>query len=92
MVTIIIIMGVLITVLFILVMLLSGVVGGINKQLIEVDKEQHNQNKEIIELMKGKMQHQDMLLVHIEIIKYLVEQDPILGKTKIPYTGVVGEA
>ena len=92
MVTIIIIMGVFIAILFVLVMLLSGVVGGINKQLIEVDKEQHNQNKEIIELMKGKMQHQDMLLVHIEIIKYLVEQDPILGKTKIPYTGVVGEA
>lgn len=38
------------------------------------------------------MQHQEMLLTHIEVLKYLVDQDPILGKTKIPYTGVIGEA
>ena len=67
-------------------------IGRIQKELIEIDKEQHNQNKEILELMKGKMQHQEMLLTHIDILKYLIEQDPVLGKTKIPYNGVVGEA
>jgi len=64
----------------------------IQKELIEIDKEQHNQNMEMIKLMKGHMTHQEMLLQHIEILKYLVEQDPQLGKIRIPYGGVVGEA
>ena len=61
-------------------------------ELIEIDKEQHQQNKEIMDLMKSKMQHQEMLLTHIDILKYLIEQDPMLSKTRIPYGGVIGEA
>jgi hypothetical protein len=38
------------------------------------------------------MQHQEMLLQHIEILKYLIEQDPQLGRIRMPYGGVVGEA
>lgn len=64
----------------------------IQKELIEIDKEQHTQNKEIIQLMQANMQHGEMLLQHIEILKYLIEQDPTLGKIRIPYGGVVGEA
>jgi hypothetical protein len=42
--------------------------------------------------MKYRNQSSEMLLQHIEILKYLVEQDPMLNKTKVPYMGVVGEA
>ena len=61
--------------------------------MIEIDKEQHTQNQDIINLMKVKIQHEEILLQHIEILKYLVEQDPKLnaGK-KIYFTGPIGEA
>ena len=67
-------------------------IGRMQKELTEIDKEQHQQNKEIMDLMKANIQHQEMLLQHIEILKYLVDQDPTLGKVRIPYGGVVGEA
>jgi hypothetical protein len=67
-------------------------IGSLNKQLKMLDKEQHSQNKEIIQLMQANMQHSEMLMQHIEILKYLIDQDPQLGKTKIPYGGIVGEA
>jgi hypothetical protein len=47
---------------------------------------------EIMELMKGNITHQEMLLQHIEILKYLVEQDPKLNSGKLYFTGPVGEA
>ena len=50
------------------------------------------QNKEIIKLIQANVQHGEILLQHIEILKYLVEQDPQLGKTRMHYGGVVGEA
>jgi hypothetical protein len=62
------------------------------QQLEAFDREQHNQNMDIIKLMKDKAQHDEMLLQHIEILKYLVEQDPQLGKVRIPYPGIIGEA
>ena len=64
----------------------------LQKQVNLLDKEQHVQNKEIMELMKYKSQHDEMLLQHIEILKYLIEQDPKLNSGKIYYTGPVGEA
>jgi len=63
----------------------------IQKELTEIDKEQHKQNKEILELMKYKLLHDEMLLQHIEILKYLVEQDPMIGKNK-KWVMPVGEA
>ena len=63
----------------------------IQKELVEIDKEQHKQNKEIVELIKYKLLHDEMLLQHIEILKYLVEQDPMLGKHK-KWVMPVGEA
>jgi len=64
----------------------------LEKQVNLLNKEQHQQNKEIMELMKYKSQHDEMLLQHIEILKYLIEQDPKLNAGKMYYTGPVGEA
>ena len=63
----------------------------IQVELVALDREQHEQNNDITKLMKSHMTHQEMLLQHIEILQYLIEQDPKIGK-KIPYTGVVGQA
>jgi hypothetical protein len=38
------------------------------------------------------MTHQEMLLQHIEILKYLVEQDPKLNSGKMYFTGPIGKA
>jgi hypothetical protein len=66
-------------------------IGKIQEELEELGKEQHTQNMDIIELVKSRAQHQQMLIQHIEILQYLVDQDPKIGK-KILYTGVVGQA
>ena len=71
--------------------MLNGMIGELTKQITEIDKEQYIQNKEIIDLMKYKLQHDEMLLQHIEILKYLVEQDPMLSKQK-RWVVPVGEA
>jgi hypothetical protein len=73
--------------------LISAVIhiGKIQEELEELGKEQHTQNMDIIELVKSRAQHQQMLIQHVEILQYLVDQDPKIGK-KIIYTGVVGQA
>jgi Tfp pilus assembly protein PilN len=57
----------------------------LKRTMIELDKEQHQQNKEMLELMKLQMQH-------TEILTYLVDQDPLIGKQKVLYPTIVGEA
>ena len=89
---VIIVMGVAIVILFIFTLLLSDMIKNLTKQLVEIDKEQHTQNKEIMDLMKHQAEHQEMLLQHIEILKYLIEQDPKLSSGKMYYTGPIGEA
>jgi uncharacterized membrane protein len=64
----------------------------IQKELIEIDKEQHTQNTEIAVLMRNHLKHQEMLLQHIDILKYLIEQDPKLNAGKMYFTGPIGEA
>ena len=64
----------------------------IQQQLEIFDREQHNQNMDIIKIMNKITQHDEMLLQHIEILKYLVEQDPKLNAGKIYFTGPMGEA
>ena len=64
----------------------------IQKELEAIDREQHEQNQDIIKLMKNNIQHQGMLLEHIEILKYLIEQDPKLNSGKMYFTGPIGEA
>jgi len=89
-----------VTILIIAVIVLSILVVGlihsyieIKQQLEAIDREQHTQNMDIINLVKKKMEHDQMLLQHIEILKYLVEQDPKLNSGKLPYMmGPIGEA
>ena len=78
------------TILFLLSAILH--IQKIQKELIEIDREQHTQNKDILNLIKSKIQHEEMLLQHIEILKYLVEQDPKLNSGKSFFMGPVGEA
>jgi len=93
MIAAIVIMSFVIAALFIFIIMLNSMIGTLQKQVNLLDKEQHSQNQDIIKLMRSHMTHQEMLLQHIEILKYLVEQDPKLnaGK-KIYFTGPVGEA
>jgi len=89
-----------ITILFIVVIVLAILVVGLThshmemkQQLEAFDKEQHSQNMDMIKVLNKSMQHDEMLLQHIEILKYLVEQDPKLNTRKIPYMmGPIGEA
>ena len=92
MISILVIMGFVIAALFLFIIMLNSMIGNLNKQLILLDKEQHQQNKEMLGLMKSRMQHEEMLLQHIEILKYLVEQDPKLNSGKMYFTGPIGEA
>lgn len=94
-----------VVILLIVVVLLAILVAGLiysnfelKQQLELVDKEQHIQNEDIINLMKNHIKHQDhikqhqeMLLQHIEILKYLIEQDPKLNRNFM-LMGKPGEA
>jgi len=79
-----------ITILFLLAAI--GHIKAIQKELIELSKEQHQQNKDIINLLHYKADSSEMLLQHIEILKYLCEKDPLLSRLTVPYMGPVGEA
>jgi len=88
-----------IDILFGLVIILGVAVGllflyisELRKIVIEVDKEQHVQNKDIYDLMKKDYEIRDMITQHAEIITYLVDQDPLLGNKKVKYPVIVGEA
>jgi hypothetical protein len=85
------IMGFVIVVLFIFIIMLYSMVGGLSKQITLLDKEQHVQNGDIYKIMKENYELKGMILQHVDILKYLVEQDPTLGK-KVMYTGPIGEA
>lgn len=64
----------------------------LQKQIVALDKEQHTQNKEIMELMKFRNEASAMILQHIEILQYLVEQDPKLKATRSLFETPIGEA
>ena len=64
----------------------------LQQQVNLLDKEQHIQNEDIYKLIKENNELKGMILQHVEILKYLVEQDPKLNSGKMYYTGPVGEA
>jgi hypothetical protein len=81
--------------IIILAIISFSVILHINKlqqQVNLLDKEQHIQNEDIYKLIKENNELKGMILQHVEILKYLVEQDPKLNSGKIYYTGPVGEA
>lgn len=87
---IIILSGVLsLTIIFLLAAIIH--INKLQEQVNLLDKEQHTQNKEIMEIMKNNIQHGEMLLQHIEILKYLCDSDPKLGN-RVMWPTVVGEA
>ena len=57
----------------------------IQNQLIDIDKEQHIQNMDLMDILKINDEQDKALLF---IIQHLVEKE----KVKIPYMGMVGEA
>lgn len=79
-----------VTILFLLAAIVHIV--AIQKELEALAKEQHTQNMDIINLLKYRNESSEMLLQHIDILKYLCDRDPLLGKLNIPYTGPIGEA
>jgi predicted Holliday junction resolvase-like endonuclease len=81
-----------IVIMGIIIVVLGNKVLTLQKQVNLLDKEQHTQNNEIAVLMRNHLTHQGMLLEHIEILKYLIEQDPKLNSGKLYFTGPVGEA
>jgi len=81
--------------IIILAIISFSVILHINKlqqQVNLLDKEQHIQNEDIYKLIKENNELKGMILQHVEILKYLVEQDPKLNSGKMYYTGPVGEA
>lgn len=64
----------------------------IQNELIEIDKEQHEQNKDIIELMKYRGESSVMLIQHTQVLEYLAEQDAKQKKNKYPIPSIIGEA
>jgi len=81
-----------IVIMGIVIAILGNKVLTLQKQVNLLDKEQHTQNNEIAVLMRNHLKHQGMLLEHIDILKYLIEQDPKLNSGKMYFTGPVGEA
>ena len=76
---------VLITLLGAAVAILFLYISELKRTMIELDKEQYQQNKEMLDLMEVQMQH-------TEILTYLTDQDPLIGKKKLLYPTIVGEA
>jgi predicted Holliday junction resolvase-like endonuclease len=64
----------------------------LQKQVNLLDKEQHVQNEDIYKVIKENYELKGMILQHVEILKYLIEQDPKLNSGKMYFTGPVGEA
>jgi DNA-binding protein H-NS len=91
MITTIILAGILgLTILFLASAILH--IHKIQNELEELNKEQHTQNMDIIEMMKKYHTHSEMIVQHIEILKYLIDQDPKINTHKIIFPGPMGEA
>jgi predicted Holliday junction resolvase-like endonuclease len=88
-------MVILFIIVFVLaIFLLSAIVyiNRLQKQVNLLDKEQHVQNEDIYKVMKENYELKGMILQHVEILKYLIEQDPKLNSGKMYFTGPMGEA
>jgi hypothetical protein len=64
----------------------------IQQELITIDREQHTQNMDIIDLLKYRMDSTEAILQQAEVLKYLIEQDPRLSSKKVVYPNIIGEA
>ena len=76
-------------------MLLMGSLAMIKKlqdEVIAISKEQHTQNMDILDLLKFKINATETIIQHADVLQYLADQDKVLSKSKVKYTGIVGEA
>jgi len=83
------------TLLFSTILFLVGAIFRIDKlkQHIELlDREQHTQNKDIIELLKYRGESSVVILQHSDVLTYLCDRDPLLSKIKTPISTIVGQA
>lgn len=83
-----------ITLIIVVILLMSALlrIYRMQEQLILLDKEQHTQNMDIIDLLKYRAQSTETLLQHVEVLQYLIDQDPNLSSKKVIYPSIVGEA
>lgn len=83
-----------ITLAIVALLLISAIlhIQKLREQLIIIDKEQHTQNMDIINLLKYKVESTEILLQHVEVLQYLVDQDPRLTSKGIVYSNIIGEA
>ena len=81
-----------IAIMFLLLLGTLGHIGKMQKQIELLEREQLDQSKDIIELLKHKEESTQMLLQHIEILQYLVDKDDVIGKKKVYYMGPTGKA
>lgn len=79
-------------VLFLMLIGALGSIGKLQKQVEMLNRYQHDQDRQITSIIKSTIEHQEMLIQHIEILKFLVEKDPQLNSGKIYYMGPIGEA
>ena len=75
-----------IVILCIVIAVLGNIILTLQKQVNLLDKEQHVQNEDIYKVMKENYELKGMILQHVEILKYLIEQDPKLNAGKKIYT------
>jgi hypothetical protein len=62
----------------------------IQQELELLSREQHTQNKDIIELLKYRGESSLVILQHSDVLTYLCDQDPLLNKIKMPTSSIVG--
>jgi hypothetical protein len=79
-------------VLFLMVLGMGRHVKKIADQIELLDREQHTQNKDILELLKYRNDSSTLLLQQREVLEYLTEQDPLLNKVKNPISTIIGKA
>ena len=77
-----------------MIFLLSAIIHilKIQKELELLGREQHTQNKDIMDLLKYRGESSVVILQHSDVLTYLCDKDPLLNKIKTPISTIVGQA
>jgi hypothetical protein len=85
-------LSIIVVIMFMLMIDLRQSIKKMADQLELLDREQHTQNKDILELLKYRNDSSTLLLQQREVLEYLAERDPLLTKVKMPISTIIGEA
>ena len=85
-------LSIIVVIMFMLMLDLRQSIKKMVDQLELLDREQHTQNKDILELLKYRNDSSTLLLQQREVLEYLAERDPLLTKIKMPISTIIGEA